>query len=218
MRDKQETWLIVLCMFIAHPVIWSIGLAACLIGLFALFSPAIDPLDKRTFLDKRETVLYIELMDSACYGFQAAFVTNNPVNSKRIEEIRSRQSVRELRQKIDIDELVHKRFRYNFRDADIYDVASYMEQLRVDKDFSLYHIIANEKLGRLYIGPNPNMYNASMKYNPETNQGAIYLNEFQIRGRNAIGRTYSYWKCNLISTKDERYSHFTENEYISSSQ
>lgn len=185
-----------------------------IIGIFKeCIGPKEDPMDV-SIMKQRECYDRRYLTDSTGVGFELVWYTTKPVTPKRLDEIQTRDTIRKAQKKLIEQAPVH--FNHNFFHTDIHDFAGYARKFDVDPDVRLVNLfVYGEALERQYLQPNPDLPDACTKYNSTTQQGILYLEESDIYPYNPdAGPTYRYWKCWRTSTTDERYTHFTNREYI----
>lgn len=175
--------------------------------------PKEDPMDV-SIMKQRECYDRRYLTDSTGVGFELVWYTTKPVTPKRLKEIQTRDTIRKAQKQLLEQAPVY--FNHNFFYTDIYDFAGYARKFDVDPDVRLVNLfVYGEMLERQYLQPNPNLPDACMEYNFLTQQGILYLEECDIYPYNPDARaTYRYWKCWRTSKIDERYTHFTNAEYI----
>lgn len=185
-----------------------------IIGIFKeCASPKEDPMDV-SIMKQRECYDRRNLTDSTGVGFELVWYTTNPVTPKRLDEIQTREPIRKAQRRLLREAPAH--FKHDFFHTDIYDFAKYARKFDVDPDVRLVNLfVYGEALERQYLQSNPELPNGHTKYDPITQQGILYLEECDIYPYNPdAGPTYRYWKCWRTSTTDERYTHFTNAEYI----
>ena len=191
----------------------------CLIILFGLMRDCIGndvpPMDNSINVS-REIVAHVEVIDSANNGFRVVYATKQKVSDERLEEIWQRPHIQDAFQKL--KEEAPKHFG-NLLYTDIYDFASFAKRYDVDPDIHIHNIfVSGMKKANLYIGPNPKISNSAKWFDPNTEQGTQYLSHFDIYNKTKKSmRVYRYWKCSTLfstSSKDERFSHFSEEERI----
>lgn len=192
----------------------SMILLIAIIGIFKeCVGPKEDPMDI-SIMKQRECYDRHIIEDSTGVGFELLWYTTKPVTPKRLDEIQSREPIRKAQRQLLQEAPGH--FNHDFFHTDIHDFARYARQFDVDPDVRLVNLfVYGEKLKRQYLRPNPNLPDACTEYNSSTDQGILYLEEHDIYPYNPeAAPTYRYWKCRQTSTTDERYTHFTNREYI----
>ncbi len=164
----------------------------------------------------REIVAMFDVVDSAHNGFRLSYATVNPVSKPRLYEITRRPHVAEGFKQLRSDALEHFG---SLLYTDIYDFAEFAVRYDSDKDVEMHSIfVCGQQKMALYVGPNPTLLRPALWINPGTEQGVQHIGHDDIYlRRNPRKRVYRYWKCsgnNAISSTDERFSHFSEDERL----
>lgn len=191
-----------------------LGLIIAIGVLVAVFSPEKDPLDRST-IKKRELVREVLVTDSIGNGFRVNYVTINSVTKARYEEICSRRATCDSIDKM--VELAPQRFG-NMLYTDIYDFADFAKHFDpADVRIHNIFVFGRQKKG-LYFGENPRIRNWAKHYDPETEQGILYIKNEDIYCNDSLRRKkYRYYKCYgmyQFSDTDEHFSHFSEDERL----
>ncbi|NDV80761.1 hypothetical protein D0T87_02055 [Bacteroides sp. 51] len=194
-------------------------LGIVLIGVVAIIKSCIaediEPIDN-SINKSREIVSHVEVVDSTKNGFRVVYGTASEVTKERLNEIISREHIGYEFQRIKTDALLHYGSLLN---TDIYDFARFITKYKIDSDIMIHNIfVSGKEKSHLYIGPNPRINNPATFISPLTEQGIQYINHQDVWGFIRTGdRIYRYWKCkglNELSRKDERFSHFSEDERL----
>ena len=147
--------------------------------------------------------------DSIRNGFEVVYQTVNDVTSARLDEIRSRQHVKEAFMALKNDAPIHFGLMLN---TDIYDFAEFAKRYDYDKDVKINAIfVSGRDKEAMYQRPSPRGATFASGNEIFYEQGIqyIYGSDIYPYAENPE-RTYRYWQCNgtySTSTTDERYSH-----------
>jgi len=175
----------------------------------------IDPLDN-SIIKSPEIVEHVMVLDSSYNGFRVVYATVMPVTKMRLQEIKSREHITDAFEKLQHDAPIHFQ---GLLETDIHDFASFAKSYDADKDIRIHNIfVAGTQKKNLYLGPNPMIKNPAEWIDENTDQGVQYLKSDDIYYLySEPDKVYRYWKCHSIhsmSTKDERFSHFSEDDRI----
>jgi hypothetical protein len=134
-----------------------------------------------------------------------------------LEEIQHRPHIVSAFKRLQTDAPVH--FGGSLLYTDIYDFADFAIKYDPDPDIELHNIfVAGNEKSKRYIGPNPKIPNSAQYFNFGTEQGVQYIRHDDIYFRRRKSeQIYRYWKCygiHSISSTDECYSHFSEEERL----
>lgn len=175
----------------------------------------VDPMDD-SILKKAEVVEHVMVMDSTYNGFRVVYATIMPVTQERLFEIKSREHISNAFIRLQKEAPVHFG---GLLETDIYDFAIFAKRYDIDKDIKIHNIfVEGTKKKNLYLGHNPMIKNPAVWIDENTNQGIVYLESDDIYYLyDKPSRIYRYWKCRSIhsmSTLDEHFSHFSEDDRI----
>ncbi len=181
----------------------------------AILGNGIDPIDD-SIHTKREIITMAEVRDSVGNGFDVVFTSKKDVSAKRAKEMRSRENFFNEVKKLEKEAPLHFG---NMLYTDIYDFAFFAKKYDYGQDIIIYHVsVAGYEKCNLYIGENPKIPNSAKKYDPDTEQGILFINDIDVYNRdNQVRRPYRYQKCkrpHSVSYEDEHFSHFSEEEKI----
>jgi hypothetical protein len=191
-----------------------LGLIVVIGILVAALTPDEDPLD-RLAIKNRELVREVYVTDSIGNGFRLNYVTEKSVTKARYEEICSRPATRDSINKM--AELAPQRFG-DMLYTDIYDFADFAKCFDpADVQIHNIFVFGRQKKG-LYFGENPRIKNWAKHYDPETEQGILYIKDEDIYCNDSLRRKkYRYYKCygmHQFADTDEHFSHFSEDERL----
>lgn len=191
-----------------------LGLIVLIGILVTVFSPEEDPLDRST-VKSRELVREVLVADSNGNGFRVNYATINSVTKARYEEICSRPATRDSIDRM--SELAPRKFG-DMLYTDIYDFANFAKHFDpADVRIHNVFVFGRQKKG-LYFGENPRIKNWAKHYDPETEQGILYIKGEDIYYTDSTGpKRYRYYKCygmHQFSDTDEHFSHFSEDERL----
>ena len=175
----------------------------------------VDPMDD-DLIASVEVVKTFKVVDSTHNGFQVSYGTTWPVTSSRLLEIQSRAHLQESFRKLQREAPLHFG---SLIETNIYEFADFAIKYDCDKDVELKTIfIYGEKKSALYLQPNPDLPNSAKWIDPNTRQGLQYLIKDDIYYRKySEEKIYRYWQCigiRAISSTDERFVHFSEEERV----
>lgn len=195
---------------------WMLLILIVCIGLLKDCVSSVDPMDD-SINRSREIVRHLEVCDTTHNGFRVVYATTNAVTTERLEEIRSREPLNRAMDSLQDNAASY--FGGSLLQTDIYDFAAYARGFDVDGGVRMHNIfVFGAEKQRMYLGKNPRIENPATWINPSTEQGVQYINSDDIYFRTKKEeRVYRYWKCygnNSISTTDERFSHFSEDERL----
>jgi hypothetical protein len=178
--------------------------------------PKANPVDD-SINKSREIVEHVIVADSAQNGFRVVYATTDNVTKERLEEIQSRPAIRNTFEDLKKEAPVY--FNHDMKETDIYDFAGFTLRYDINPDIELHNIfIYGKEKTDMYARPNPKIENSATWIDPSTGQGIQYLRRDDIYyRRRKKERIYRYWKCfgiHATSLKDERYSHFSEDERL----
>jgi len=175
----------------------------------------IDPIDNH-YNKSKSWVGSVVVLDSARAGFEVHLQTKNYVTAARAKEILHRKHIREDLNKLKEEAPEH--FHHDLMAVDIYDFAQFALNYVNDPDTEILRIFVYGKRALEYFHPNPNIKNSATWGSGKTKQGLLYIDNLDIYYcRDKSNRTYRYWKCyglHAISSVDERFSHFSEDDRI----
>lgn len=213
--DKTADWITVSA---------AIGWKTCLVVLIILIgvikacvTDDPDPIDHSINTSQRIVDL-VPVVDSAGNGFRVHYATAYPVTDARYDEIFSRQSLRNTFHRLNEDALIH--FGGSLLETDIYDFAVFARDYDGrDDDVHIDCIfVTGPDKTAMYARPNPDLPDGATWINVTTEQGLQWINHDDIYYCKGVwDRTYRYYKCagmREISSTDERFTHFTEEERI----
>jgi len=195
---------------------WMLTILVVCIGLLKDCIRIQNPMDN-SINRSQEVVRHLEVCDTTRNGFRVVYVSSDAVTMERLEEIRLRPSLNRAFRKLQDSAASH--FGGSLLQTDIYDFAAYARRFDVDTDVRMHNIfVFGTEKQKLYVGKNPRITNPATWINAATEQGVQYINADDIYFRmNKSERVYRYWKCrgnHSISTVDERFSHFSEDERL----
>lgn len=102
--------------------------------------------------------------------------------------------------------------------TDIYEYADFALGYNIDTNLVIEEIFVYEReKSALYIGENSKIPNSAKWFDPNTNQGLLYIKRTDIYYRLGNERVYRYFKCPGLyqtSKEDEHFSHFSEDDRI----
>lgn len=194
-----------------------IALIAIICMIKCAFEEEIDPMDD-SINARIEIVDIVTVEDSITHtGFYVAYVTKKSVTNARLEEIRSRPHIRDAAKRL--QEEAPRFFGGKLLDVDIYAFAEFAKDFDADPDIEMHGIfISGYTKEKLYAGHNPDLEDCCTLYNPNTQQGVLYIKRDDIYCSSSKSKKiYRYWKCygdNATSYADERFSHFTNKERL----
>jgi len=186
-----------------------------IIGLFKECTNSSDSIDNSVNAS-RQIVAHVEVLDITSNGFRVVYATRNAVSNERFKEICERPHIINGFKKLQTEAPAHFG---NMLYTDIYDFARFAKKYDIDEDILIHNIfVVGMRKCKLYIGSNPKITNAATWYNPNTEQGILYLKKNDVYNTlDTSKRIYRYWKCQSIysySYVDEQFSHFSEDERI----
>lgn len=214
--DPREKEFLILAIAASSKYIF-IGLIVIIAMVKCAFGEEIDPMDD-SIMTRRAIVAIITVKDTTTQcGFYVAYVTENSVTEARLEEIRKRPHIIDAHKRL--QEEAPRFFGGNLFDTDIYSFAEFAKDFDVDPDIKIHNIfIYGHDKEKLYARDNPNLKDCCTLYNPNTQQGILYLKDYDIYGSSSESKKiYRYWKCYgayATSYSDERFSHFTNKERL----
>lgn len=133
----------------------------------------------------RELVREVYVTDSIGNGFRLNYVTEKSVTKARYEEICSRPATRDSINKM--AELAPQRFG-DMLYTDIYDFADFAKCFDpADVQIHNIFVFGRQKKG-LYFGENPRIKNWAKHYDPETEQGILYIKDEDIYCNDSLRR------------------------------
>jgi hypothetical protein len=175
----------------------------------------INPLDN-SVNKAREIVTHVIVVDSTHNGFRVVLASKDEITKLRKKEMQSRTSLNETCDKIKTEALLHFG---SLLETNIYDFSKFLLQFKLDEDIEIHNIfVYGGEKSNFYVGPNPKIPNSANFFHFGTEQGLQYINREDIYYRSFDSlKIYRYWKCygiNALSYKDERFSHFSEDERV----
>lgn len=174
----------------------------------------VDPMDN-SINKSRQIVKHLEVCDTSHNGFRVVYVTKNSVTKERFEEIQSRAHIVQAFETLKKDA---RRHLGNMLYTDIYEFADFALKYDCDKDILIHNIfVFGHDKCKLYLQHNPGLPDCCTSYNPNTDQGILYLKSDDIYFHISTKKIYRYWKCAGLysaSPADEQFSHFTRKERI----
>lgn len=161
-------------------------------------------------------IFTVQLMvDSTGNGFELTYSTKNPVTKSRLAEMSERNYIKD---NIDSLKIKTKRCYGSLLYTDIYEYADFALSCYIDSNLVIEEILVyGREKSNLYIGENPKISNSARWLDPYTNQGLLYIKHDDIYYRRGNERVYRYKNCTGvygISTTDEYFSHFSEDERL----
>ena len=190
-------------------------LSVLLICVKDMVKPKVDAIDNDIIVSTG-VVRTFKVVDSTRNGFHVSYGTTRPVSSGRLLEIQSRTHLQENFKKLQREAPIHFG---SLVETDIYEFADFAIQYDCDKNVELKTIfVYGEQKTAMYVRPNPSLPNFARWIDPSTRQGVQYLLKNDIYYRKHNGeKIYRYWQCfgvRAISSIDERFAHFSEEERV----
>lgn len=210
-KENEEVWIFLIAKFFIPIIAILVVIVICIKNC----ADDTDPMDKGWANVEHLCNLYVT--DSNGDGFRIAYVTSKAVTPQRLKEIQSRKPIEEAMERLQKEAPAH--FGGNLLHVDIYDFATFARKYDVDPILYIHCIFVMGKTKRdLYVGPHPQIPNSAKYIDPNTEQGVLWINEYDVKYSHLRKyRTYRYWMCNGLygtSTTDEHFSHFSEAERL----